>query len=198
LKKLYPIATALALLAVALFAAPAQAAAPAVSATPSAKTPHCVSDVTKVAPTVCYASFRDAVRNATGGRVSDAPASALAALRDPAFEAKVNAASAQTSRSGLAADTIISIEYTERDYGGLDQIWMASRGCPDDNLDDVDWSIDDVGWTEDLISSFHGYANCYVKHYENRNQGGASTPFQYARAYIGGPLDNRTSSLEWS
>jgi hypothetical protein len=60
-----------------------------------------------VTPTACYGSFREAVRNATGGRVTDAPSSALAAMRDPAFEAKINAASAQTSRSGLAAaDTI--------------------------------------------------------------------------------------------
>jgi hypothetical protein len=199
LKKFYPAVTALALLAVALIAAPAQASPLAVSPAQSAKTPHCVSDVTGVAPTVCYASFREAVRDATGGRVTDAPSSALAAMRDPAFEAKVNASSAQTSLSGLAAaDTIISIEYTQRDYLGLDQIWTASRGCPDNNLNDVDWAIDDVNWTEDLISSFHGYANCWVKHYENRNQGGASTPFQYARTYIGDPLENRTSSIEWS
>jgi hypothetical protein len=199
LRKLYPTATALALFAVALVAAPAHASAAAASPIPSEKTPHCVSDVTGATPTTCYATFREAIRRATGGRIADAPASAPAAMRDKAFEARINAVAAQTSRSGLAAsDTIISIQYTQRDYLGLDQVWTASKGCPDNNLDDVDWAIDDVDWTEDLISSFHGYANCWVKHYENRNQGGASTPFQYARTYIGAALDDRTSSIEWS
>jgi hypothetical protein len=196
-KKLNTAAAALAFVASALAAAPAQAAPP-ISSTPSDKTPHCVHDVSGRTPAVCYASFREAVRQATGGRVTDAPASARLAARDKGFEAKVNAAAEQSSLTGVDADTVISIEYMDRNEEGEDQIWKATRGCPDDNLDDVDHEISHVGWSDNQISSFHGYANCWVKHWQYASFHGASVGYNSAASYIGDPMENRTTSIQWS
>jgi hypothetical protein len=197
-KNLYAAAAALAFVASALAAAPAQAA-PAVSSAPSDKTPHCVHDVTGAKPTTCYSSFREAIRQATGGRVTDAPLNSRAAMNDKAFEAKLNAAAAQSSLTGLAdADTIISIEYMDRDYEGEDQIWQATRGCPDNNINDVDHEIGDVGWSDNQISSFRGYANCWVKHWQYENFTGASVGPYSARSYIGDAMENRTTSIQWT
>jgi hypothetical protein len=188
----------------ALVAAPAHAAE---------KPRHCVVDVTGTRPMACYGSFREAIRQATGGRVTDAPESAAAAVRDDAFEAKVNAAGAESERAAVAAgsgrnatgtrasvqaDVIISIEYMEEDFGGADQIWVANKGCPDDNLNDVDHEAATIGWAVNQITSFKGFSNCWVKHFENPSFGGASVGYHKSRAYIGDAMNDRTSSLRWS
>lgn len=176
----------------ALVGTPAQAAQAA-----EAPARHCVGNlVTKT--NTCFSSFTDAIRYATAGRVTDAPANAAAAMRDTGFEAKLNATTVGASRSSRVADTIISIEYPERDFGGDDQIWTASEGCPDNNIDDVDHEDSDMNGRVNVVSSYKSFVNCWVEHFENISFGGASVGPLPTRSYIGAAMDNRTSSIRWT
>jgi len=185
---------ALAVTGMALAASPAQAVEkrPAVP-----QRQHCVHDVSGRTPTACFDSFTEAISRATGGRVSDAPGSPRTAMRDVGFEAKLNAAAAQSSRVGISADTVISIEYMEPDFGGAAQIWSANDGC-NDTLNNVDHESSTVNWAVNQISSYRSYANCWVKHYENPGFGGASIGYLPTRSYIGDAMNDRTSSIRWS
>jgi hypothetical protein len=184
-------------LAALLIAGSALAATPAQARVPQRT--HCVADVTGVRPQACYTTFAAAIRYATGGRVTDAPATAVEAVLDAAFGARLDAAGAASLRAGAqTSNVVISIEYVDSGFGGADQIWTANKGCPDNNLNDVDHSVTSVGWSEDQISSFKGYSNCWVTHFENRNFGGASIGPNSSMSYIGAAMDDRTSSIQWT
>jgi hypothetical protein len=188
---------------------PALATASANAAPVAHPARHCVTAVDGARQTTCYATFTEAIRQATGGRVTDAPASGAAAARDASFAAKVNAAGAGASQANAlraavgapaASDTIISIEYLDRDKDekGGQQIWTADKGCPDSNSNDVDHKAPDVGWTDNQISSFQGYTNCMVTHFDGKSYGGASIGPSWGKDYIGDAMNDRTSSLQWT
>jgi hypothetical protein len=173
-------AATLTIAGLALVGTPAQAAE-----APRQAPRSCVANLVTKSNT-CFGSFRDAIRNAG------------AALRDPGFEAELNATTVGASRSSSVADTVISIEYDGRDFTGPYQIWTASKGCPDSNIDDVDWEDSDMNGWVNVVSSYKSYANCWVKHFENPGFGGASVGPLPTRSYIGSAMDNRTSSIRWT
>lgn len=187
------ITTALGVAALTLAAAPTAAHA--------ATRPNCVADLTGRTPTTCFATMTEAVAAATGGRLTDAPATGAEALRDAGFPARVDTANA--FRTTAANDIVISIEYDLRDHdedGGI-LIWKGDKECTT-RTTDVDYQISDYNvsapnWVN-RISSFQTFGNCWAKHFENPNLGGASVGFEGTRAYIGAAMDNRTSSQQWS
>jgi hypothetical protein len=158
---------------------------------------HCVVDVSGQAATACFDSFTEAISQATGGRVTDAPTDPWAAATDAGLDATLNAAAERSSLIGTGADTVISIEYLDRNFDGGTQIWSAGGGC-NDTLNNVDHEAGDVTWVVNQISSWRSYANCWVKHYENPNFGGDSIGYLPTRSYIGDAMDDRTSSIRWS
>jgi hypothetical protein len=184
------------------------ATAPAHAAPAATPAKHCVTSV-DTGRTSCYATFTLAIRAATGGRVTDAPADPSDAADNSAFAAKLNAAGERAAQANVlraavgtaaSSDTVISIEYLDRDKDetGGDQVWTASKGCPDSNGNDVDHSYGDVGWTDNKITSFQGYANCAVTHFDGYNSTGANIGPSFGMNYLGAAMDNRTSSLEWT
>ncbi|MDG4829220.1 hypothetical protein O7627_07855 [Solwaraspora sp. WMMD1047] len=174
-------------------AAPAQAAPAGV---------NCVGDLTGRAGLVCFDTLTEAVRTATAGRFADAPRTGAEAVKDPAFAAGVAAANAD-GRAALAARIVISIEYDLANHDETDGtlIWYGDKECSN-RTTDVDYSIANYNvsapaWVN-RITSFQTFGNCWTKHYENTNFGGASVGFQGSRNHIGAAMDNRTSSEQWS
>lgn len=118
------------------------------------------------------------------------------------------AATLMASTTGLAlsaepaqADTLISIQYQHRNFGG-DRInlWVSPSGvvCTPSTLS-AEWQWPDLpDFINDEISSFQTFVSCRVKNYQNNNFGGVSTPWQTTQSYIGDAMNDRTSSVQAS
>jgi hypothetical protein len=64
---------------------------------------------------------------------------------------------------------------------------------------DLDFYVNSMpgGWN-DVISSFHSYANCYTKLYEDNNRTGATYGYVGDSSYVGNAMNDRASSISWS
>jgi hypothetical protein len=188
-------------LAVPGLGTPAVAAAP-VPARTTVGGDHCVARLTGSRPPalICFGTFAEALENASGGRLTDGPKNAAAAVQDPNFVARVNASNGELDQVNAAATSIvISIEYTPSGWTTpSDLIWTGTKSCTT-STNNTDYEVSSMpgGW-DNVISSYRTFANCWVKHYENTGFGGASVGYHGSRSYIGAAMDNRTSSQRWS
>lgn len=164
---------------------------------------NCVADLTGRAPVSCFATLTEAMALATGGRLTNAPRTGAKALADRGFAASVDGANAGSARAVAASDIVISIEYDLRDHDetGGTLIWRGDKECST-RTTDVDYEISSYSvsapaWVN-RITSYQAFGNCWTKHFENANFGGASVGFHGSRTYIGAAMDNRTSSEQWS
>lgn len=157
------------------------------------KAQHCVVDVSapNSKPT-CYDSFTTAIAKATKGRVTDAPANVRTAMNDPKLNAQLNDTS-----FAPAGGFVASIEWDGKARTGSTMTYTAPSGCTD-TLNDIDWVKPYVGdaWN-DRISSYRGYSNCWVRHWENPDYWGIGMGFDSGRDDLE-YMDNATSSIEWS
>ncbi|WP_216209871.1 hypothetical protein [Amycolatopsis aidingensis] len=185
--------------AVATLLAGMTAAAPAAQAS-EAETrplPHCTMYIS--AGTVdCYATFHEAIANATGGKVTDAP-SAASAMHDEVFAQRLNSLTEPdgSPKTGVAR-VVTSIEFQHPRYQGATFTWYQSRGC--DNDTGVEYSVRNIkdhnSWWNDRISSFRGYSKCQVNHYEHTGFRGARTGYRSEMSTMG-VMEDETSSLRW-
>ncbi|WP_020388377.1 hypothetical protein [Kribbella catacumbae] len=138
----------------------------------------------------CFDSFAQAVSHATAGKVRTGTKTARQAAADPAFERQINAIAATP-----AASYVLSIEWLSGNFSGAQRVFTATGPC--DSSADLDWQLGYVGddWN-DRITSFRGYSNCLVKHWEHKDFRGLSTGLQSESSNLG-ILDNRTSALQW-
>jgi hypothetical protein len=151
----------------------------------------------------CFSTFQQALQFASGGVLTDGPKNAQDALRDPAFDAKVDAANARQSALAAAYDTVVSIEsdgtgYTNTTSHPEALVWVGTGPCTT-STNNTDYAVPTMpaGWVN-VISSYRTYANCWTKHWENPSYSGASVGYNGSRSNIGAALDNRTSSEQWS
>jgi hypothetical protein len=97
--------------------------------------------------------------------------------------------------------TVLGIEYEHANFNGSQLILLANpTGCTV-SITDVDFSSPSIGLWDNQISSFRVFGTqtaCLVKHFENTSFGGASIGFSFSSPFIGGAMDERTSSLEWT
>jgi hypothetical protein len=151
---------------------------------------------------VCYSSFTTAMTNATGGRVTDAPGDAKAALNDEKLAKRLNELPSTPSKAPSAAlsDIVISIEYTGEDFGGSSLIITGTHAC-DDFTSPVEFTMSSLpaGWNDD-IESFRGFANCAGMHFLHI---GASGPFNdngffFFSTSFPSWLDDEVSSIAWT
>jgi hypothetical protein len=171
---------------------PAPESATAAARPPSAAAPHCVLAAGYGQTPRCFATFPAAVAAATGGRVTDAPASPAAAVRDPAFTAAVQ------DLSTTAAAVLVGIEYADVNYGGASLSMTASGRC--DYSLDVDYRFPSLpsGWN-DRISSFHSYSNCAQQLFRDTSfAGGALTNIVSSMSYVGSAANDRASSVTFN
>jgi hypothetical protein len=161
---------------------------------------HCVIDVSSPgARATCYDSFTAAIAEATGGRITDAPDNAAAAVKDPRLAARLNAPVTRSGGAAPAADVLIGIEYEDSDFEGSTLTITAPAGCFGAHTDaDWDWGLSSVGsdWNDE-IGSYRAFSGCLAEHFEHIDFGGVSTAYDAGRADMGW-MDDEASSIRWS
>lgn len=146
----------LAAVAVAAFGA----AAPAAAA--PAETPTCVVRVEDPDNPTCFGTFREALQFASGGVLRNGPKNGGDGLGSPEFQASVDAANARADQrvsAGLAAKTVLSIEFEDPGHGGTPLIYSGSSGNCSTSTGNVDYELPAIAaaWNN-RISSFKAYA----------------------------------------
>lgn len=191
---------AVAAIALTAVSTPAQAASVAAGTPAQAAPTHCVANVAQQkAPVRCYGTFTEAIAQATGGRVTDAPRSARGALDDARLVAELDASGSTKAQSSsiTAVSVLISIEYWDDGFSGSTYTWTAPAGCTGTTAD-TDWQAASLAsnWNDE-IGSYRGFSNCWVRHFEHINFGGIFTAYDGGLADMGW-MDDESSSLRWS
>jgi len=151
--------------------------------------PHDVDPATVRIPEkspTCFPKFADAIFAITGERIADAvtPASYEPAPRT----LRVGG----TPRAGY----LHGIEYTEFNYKGSTLSIFGNDDCLHSAY--VLKKFSDPKW-DNVISSAKAFSDCkHSYHYEYTDLGGAVKDCGIACPYIGGALDNRTSSIRFT
>lgn len=180
---------------------PQPAAAVATGARAQTAGRHCVVRLAERGRTSCHRTFRQAIADATGGRVANAPLDPATAVSDQTFNQHLNstAGGKKHARVAVQESIVVSVEYEHADYGGSSRVFTGTHLCTA-TTGDVDFvysNLAAVGF-DDTISSFMTFGNCFVSHFENPDFGGIRTGFEPTRSYIGDLMNDRTSSLQWS
>ena len=160
--------------------------------------------------TTCFATFTQAIRQATGGAVTDARATADAAMKDPSFLEKVNAAARATSGAAAFQAAVVGVEFEAINHNP--NPWSFTFSGPavcTGPTNDIDYSVNLPAPIWDQISSFQAFfpaTLCLADHYFLQNFGLPRTGFAGSRTTMppmnvgGGPVngDNNTRSITWS
>ncbi|MFI8849091.1 hypothetical protein [Streptomyces sp. 891-h] len=183
-----------ALLAGAVTAPAAQAAPSGPPSGAEGQPRHCTLDLTTRAEH-CYASFTEAIENASGGRIDDAPASARAAAHDSRFRAQARslAADGDERANGVIQGTF----FDDADFGG-DSLTITGEGlCEKDGWVDYQYDLEDA-W-KNRISSVQPWGNCWIWLYPEPGLGGdRDGPFKENTSDIGAFMNDRTQSIGFS
>lgn len=84
----------------------------------------------------------------------------------------------------------------DKGYSGQSLTYHAATDCDADR--GVEFSDNYIGdYWNDRFSSFHGYARCQIKIFENRDFGGAAYGYDLYTGYVGDAMNDRTSSIKF-
>jgi len=174
-------------------AAPAWAGDTSADQAPSSAAPHCVVtavDANQSAPVAaprCFATFAEAVFEATDGRVMLPPDARVLRQRT------LNAAYKFDLRPNATSATVIGIEYENKYFGGWSYVIQStnSRGCQG-----YSYRVPTLPSNRDnQISSARTYSGCKSSHY-------SGTYFTGSRYLCGcsqmGTMNDKTSSIFFS
>jgi hypothetical protein len=176
--------------AVMLFSAPAGALA-ATSSSPSSSAPAGTACVARALPDGstakpvmhCYATFAQAIRVATGGRVS-LPATATPESVTPD---QLNAGT-----TGPDASYVLSIDFRNNNFGSPTLTWNESSKCGK-----FQSATMPSGWNND-ISSVANYNGCATTLYNNTNFTGATYSIgKNGSAASLGSFNDEASAQKW-
>lgn len=208
------IAVTAALLGAVAVASPAGASTKPGGAATAGWHGHCVMKVVKgsnqAASETCFSTFTQAISYATGGAVTDAPATPTAATA-AATTAKINAANSAARASTVhplatpPAPFTVGTEYSEPNYAGWTLTVAGPAACTP-SFDDVDYSVDLPSPIWDQISSFKTYNICWADHFYLSNFAGYHTGYQPGQPTmppmsLGGTSvsgDNNARSIAWT
>lgn len=185
-------AAALAVLAGAVAAPSAQAAEePAESGAR-----HCVTDA-GTGQQSCYATFTEAVSAASGGRITDASASARDAARDSGFRAETRQFNTSAEARAKADGVIQGTFFDDPGFGG-DSLTITGEGlCKKDGVVNYQHDLEDA-W-KNRVSSVQPWGDCWVWLYPEPNLGGdRDGPFKENASDIGSMMNDRTQSIGFS
>jgi hypothetical protein len=182
------------LLVAFVVALPAVMAGPATSAQAAPNTRHCVQQAVpanskhQAAPPTCYATFAEAIAQATGGAVR-LPANVTMVTQEQ-LDAGYQARQANGQVALAAATIIIGISYQNTSWSGGSVTHTASANC-----DRTTWKIANVGsgWNDQFGSAKH-YSGCTGNYYEHASFGGAWVQTWWS----GGAMNDRTTSIRWN
>lgn len=195
------------------FVTPAHAADKPGSGSVSGWSGHCVVMLAKGSSNAtpqCFTTFTQAIAVATGGVVTDAPASPSASTND-STTAKIVAANqakrtgSVTTQTGPPAPYTYGTEYQDANYGGWTMTFAGPAACTG-SFADTDYSVNLPAPIWDQISSFKTYNVCWANHYYLQNFGAPSTGYYPSQATMppmnvgGGPYpgNDNTRSISWT
>ncbi|MEI5102773.1 peptidase inhibitor family I36 protein [Streptomyces sp. PmtG] len=165
-------------------------------ATPKAKAgSHCAADLA-TDKTTCYDSFREVIAAATGGRVTDAPATPQQAAKDKKFLAKLNAPASSPARARSAAaqsNMVGAILYEDWNYGGGSLTLRIPSACEDNG--GWDWGYNTLDDWNDRASSLIPANNCWVSLYSDIHFNGTEQGYRGSAPYVGDAMNDRASSV---
>ncbi|MEU3657447.1 hypothetical protein AB0E67_32680 [Streptomyces sp. NPDC032161] len=185
----------------AVFMAPAPAGAVQTPEAHRAKEgPHCVADAV-TQKTTCYDTFRESIAAATGGRITDAPATPQKAATDKEFLAKLNApaktaANTPASRTtATSSQTIGAVLYEHGNYSGQSLTLTMYVPCGVGSR----FAYSDLGSEfyrfDNLTSSLIASGNCQVELFENISLTGASQKYTSSVGWVGNAMNDHASSV---
>lgn len=161
------------------------------SAAASLDRPHCVVETIAVRPgqalpamsapePKCFSTFPEAIAHATKGAVQLRADATPEALRP--------------SLLAPSATFVIGVEWQHASYRGSSYTFTSGVTC----AGYVHYvSSMPSGWN-DIVSSAQAYSNCnHSVHFEHVNFAGASVDCGSSCSYIGGAMNDRTSSIRW-
>ncbi|MGC0415536.1 hypothetical protein [Embleya sp. AB8] len=165
------------------------------SARPDNAHPNCSMNVT-TGHRHCFATFREAISAATGGRVTDAPSTAKAGLADEHLTKELNDPTSGTITPAAKTNVVIGITYWDSNFAGPSYVYTAGNQCTD-STGDIDFQVNIQNDWQNRISSFVGFGNCYLKLWENTYWWGSSYGFSGSAGYLGA-MDDRAKSIQWT
>ncbi|WP_436758984.1 hypothetical protein [Streptosporangium sp. V21-05] len=190
--------------------APAPAGAVATSRGPApGPVNNCVVDVTgganKLGTERCFSTFTEAIRFAADGAITNAPATAVEGVDDPALDALLGSSEkssgAEAAPAANGALLVIGIEYQHINYGGASYAFRGPRRCTGPTTDS-DYSLNLPRSWWDRISSSKNHANCYTNHYAYAGFISPSTGYLNDRAVMpvlsGRNFNDDARSIRWS
>ncbi|MEU8378404.1 hypothetical protein [Streptosporangium sp. NPDC048865] len=153
----------------------------------------------------CFPTFTEAIRFATDGAVTDAPATAAEGVDDPDLDALLGggekSAGTEAPPDVAGASLVIGIEYQHRNHGGASYTFRGPRRCTGPTTD-IDYSVNLPRRWWDRISSFRNYANCHTNHYAYTGFLPPATGYLNDRAVMpivnGRNFNDDTRSIRWS
>lgn len=161
---------------------------------------HCVAQLARSAESPegfisqerCYGSFREAVADATNGRISDAPEDPATAAKDPKFKARVNdAATPSSERVAGAGGTVLYLAWQLIGYEGESYLLEYDTRC-----DSIPFNADLTGtWWDNRISAATAYSGCQAIHYQFRYSGLEFWAVDVSDFSVW-DFDNRTTSIQ--
>ncbi|MEV8639397.1 hypothetical protein AB0395_47870 [Streptosporangium sp. NPDC051023] len=146
-------------------------------------------------------AFTEAIADATGGRITDAPREAATAMADPEFDRRMNALGQTNDQATMRGSWVpLSTEFEHGNYGGNSTtLHISYPACTPEHdvLTRVNLDVsENLGQWNDKISSFRSYGDCQVNHYEHFDFRGDSTDWSNSSGWFGS-MNDKTSSIEW-
>lgn len=164
----------------------AAGAATTTHAATAASRPYCTAEAnsigsTKVPVATCYSTFAQAIYAATKGRV-----------RLPASARTVTQRQLDAGPTTASSSYVISIDYSETNFGGSSLIWSKSYICGYFYTSSMP-----AGWN-DVVSSVITFNGCASTVYQNTGFSGATyqIPIDSAKASLG-TVTKQVSSQIW-
>ena len=123
------------------------------------------------------------------------------AMNDQRLLERLNATGDKKSTKAIQGgpDVLIGTIYYDDGFGGPSQSWLGTS-CDDtthDNPFNAEHRLAYVGdnWNDDF-EAFRGFNNCWMRVWEHRDFGGASTPWAAEMRDLG-VLNDEGSALAW-
>ncbi|MGP3950166.1 hypothetical protein [Streptomyces sp. 7N604] len=158
---------------------------------------HCAVDA-QSGQQRCFGTFTEAVDRATGGRITDAPATPQAAVESRTFRAQISRIGTRAEGdAGTAGDVVQGTFFDEEGFSGDSLTITGPELCEKDGW--INWQHDLADDWKNRISSVQPWANCSIWLYPEPNLGGdRDGPFDENTADVGQMMNDRTQSIGFS
>ncbi|MFJ4920403.1 hypothetical protein [Streptomyces sp. NPDC088725] len=166
----------------------------------STGTRHCVVD-SRTGEQSCFATFPEAIEAASGGAVTDAPASSRSAAEgtsaaDTGFRTEMKEFNSD-ARTLEAGEVIQGTFFDETQFGGSSLTITGAAPCVKDGWIEYQYDFPDE-W-KNRVSSVQPWANCWIWLYPEPDLGGdRDGPFDENAPDIGSFMNDRAQSVGFS